>query len=472
MKINDTIAAAATPVGEGGIGIIRVSGDEAIFIADKIYRGKKSLSEVKSHTINYGHITDLENGEIIDEVMVSVMKSPRTYTGEDCVEINCHGGSIVIQSILLQLIKAGANTAQPGEFTKRAFLNGRIDLSGAESVIDIIEAQNSYALKSALAQLNGKLKDKIISIRKKILEEAAFIDAAADDPEHYDFEESENRNRLYEKILQISNDIQKLLESSENGKIIKEGIKTVILGRPNVGKSSVLNLLSGRESAIVSDIPGTTRDMISEHIRMAGINLKITDTAGIRKSDDPLENIGMEKARDAAKEADLIICVIDSSEEINEEDTQIIKDIENSDIKSLILLNKSDKKNVTSKEDIKKITNMDVVMFSAREACGLEELEEVIKKKFYKKTSDEKKNISIEIDFNDHIFITNIRHKEALLNAQNSIKSVLQGMENNVPEDFFSIDLMEAYENLGSIIGERVSEDLIDEIFSKFCMGK
>lgn len=212
--------------------------------------------------------------------------------------------------------------------------------------------------------------------------------------------------------------------------------------------------------------------MISEHIRMAGINLKITDTAGIRKSDDPLENIGMEKARDAAKEADLIICVIDSSEEINEEDTQIIKDIENSDIKSLILLNKSDKKNVTSKEDIKKITNMDVVMFSAREACGLEELEEVIKKKFYKKTSDEKKNISIEIDFNDHIFITNIRHKEALLNAQNSIKSVLQGMENNVPEDFFSIDLMEAYENLGSIIGERVSEDLIDEIFSKFCMGK
>ena len=212
--------------------------------------------------------------------------------------------------------------------------------------------------------------------------------------------------------------------------------------------------------------------MISEHIRMAGINLKITDTAGIRKSDDPLENIGMEKARDAAKEADLIICVIDSSEEINEEDTQIIKDIENSDIKSLILLNKSDKKNVTSKEDIKKITNMDVVMFSAREACGLEELEEVIKKKFYKKTSDEKKNISIEIDFNDHIFITNIRHKEALLNAQNSIKSVLQGMENNVPEDFFSIDLMEAYENLGSIIGERVSEDLIDEIFSKFCIGK
>ena len=281
----------------------------------------------------------------------------------------------------MELIKAGANLAQPGEFTKRAFLNGKIDLSAAESVSDIIEAKNSYALKSALAQLNGKLKDKILSLRKIILEEAAFIEAAADDPEHYEFENSD----LYNKILAVDKDIERLLESSENGRIIKEGINTVILGRPNVGKSSILNLLTGKEAAIVSDIPGTTRDMISEHIKMAGINLKITDTAGIRKSSDMLENIGIERARDAAKEADLIICVIDSSENLNNDDIELIQDIKNSNIKSLILLNKSDKKNVIAKEDIKEITDIDVVLFLVREAYGFEELESIIKQKFYNK---------------------------------------------------------------------------------------
>ncbi len=458
MKLNDTVAAIATAAGEGGIGVIRVSGDEAVAITDKIYRGRKKLSTLESHTINYGHIINVDSDDYVDEVLISIMKAPKSYTGEDCVEINCHGGSLVLQSVLMELIKAGANLAQPGEFTKRAFLNGKIDLSAAESVSDIIEAKNSYALKSALAQLNGKLKDKILSLRKIILEEAAFIEAAADDPEHYEFENSD----LYNKILAVDKDIERLLESSENGRIIKEGINTVILGRPNVGKSSILNLLTGKEAAIVSDIPGTTRDMISEHIKMAGINLKITDTAGIRKSSDMLENIGIERARDAAKEADLIICVIDSSENLNNDDIELIQDIKNSNIKSLILLNKSDKKNVITKEDIKEITDIDVVLFSAREAYGLEELESIIKQKFYNK----------EISFDEEIFITNIRHKEALLNAKSSIQSIIEGIKNRIPEDFFSIDLMEAYESLGSIIGESVSEDLIDEIFSKFCMGK
>lgn len=458
MKLNDTVAAIATAAGEGGIGVIRVSGDEAVAITDKIYRGRKKLSTLESHTINYGHIINVDSDDYVDEVLISIMKAPKSYTGEDCVEINCHGGSLVLQSVLMELIKAGANLAQPGEFTKRAFLNGKIDLSAAESVSDIIEAKNSYALKSALAQLNGKLKDKILSLRKIILEEAAFIEAAADDPEHYEFENSD----LYNKILAVDKDIERLLESSENGRIIKEGIDTVILGRPNVGKSSILNLLTGKEAAIVSDIPGTTRDMISEHIKMAGINLKITDTAGIRKSSDMLENIGIERARDAAKEADLIICVIDSSENLNNDDIELIQDIKNSNIKSLILLNKSDKKNVIAKEDIKEITDIDVVLFSAREAYGLEELESIIKQKFYNK----------EISFDEEIFITNIRHKEALLNAKSSIQSIIEGIKNRIPEDFFSIDLMEAYESLGSIIGESVSEDLIDEIFSKFCMGK
>jgi tRNA modification GTPase trmE len=458
LKLNDTVAAIATAAGEGGIGVIRVSGDEAVAITDKIYRGRKKLSTLESHTINYGHIINVDSDDYVDEVLISIMKAPKSYTGEDCVEINCHGGSLVLQSVLMELIKAGANLAQPGEFTKRAFLNGKIDLSAAESVSDIIEAKNSYALKSALAQLNGKLKDKILSLRKIILEEAAFIEAAADDPEHYEFENSD----LYNKILAVDKDIERLLESSENGRIIKEGINTVILGRPNVGKSSILNLLTGKEAAIVSDIPGTTRDMISEHIKMAGINLKITDTAGIRKSSDMLENIGIERARDAAKEADLIICVIDSSENLNNDDIELIQDIKNSNIKSLILLNKSDKKNVIAKEDIKEITDIDVVLFSAREAYGLEELESIIKQKFYNK----------EISFDEEIFITNIRHKEALLNAKSSIQSIIEGIKNRIPEDFFSIDLMEAYESLGSIIGESVSEDLIDEIFSKFCMGK
>ncbi len=458
MKLNDTVAAIATAAGEGGIGVIRVSGDEAVAITDKIYRGRKKLSTLESHTINYGHIINVDSDDYVDEVLISIMKAPKSYTGEDCVEINCHGGSLVLQSVLMELIKAGANLAQPGEFTKRAFLNGKIDLSAAESVSDIIEAKNSYALKSALAQLNGKLKDKILSLRKIILEEAAFIEAAADDPEHYEFENSD----LYNKILAVDKDIERLLESSENGRIIKEGINTVILGRPNVGKSSILNLLTGKEAAIVSDIPGTTRDMISEHIKMAGINLKITDTAGIRKSSDMLENIGIERARDAAKEADLIICVIDSSENLNNDDIELIQDIKNSNIKSLILLNKSDKKNVIAKEDIKEITDIDVVLFSAREAYGLEELESIIKQKFYNK----------EISFDEEIFITNIRHKEALLNAKSSIQSIIEGIKNRIPEDFFSIDLMEAYESLGSIIGESVSEDLIDEIFSKFCIGK
>lgn len=456
MRRNDTIAAISTALGESGIGIVRISGELAIEIVDKIYKGKEKLINLKTHTINYGHI--VYNDEIIDEVLVMLMKAPHTFTGEDTVEINCHGGSLVVQRVLEIVIKSGAYIAEPGEFTKRAFLNGKIDLSQAEAVIDVIEAKNKYALQAGISQLKGKLKEEISFIASEILTQIAFIEAALDDPEHYSL--IGYPLELRDKILIILTRLEKLIKSCEEGQVIKEGIDTVILGRPNVGKSSLLNLLLGKERAIVTDIAGTTRDMITEHIKMSGISLNLTDTAGIRQSDDLVESIGVDMAKKAANDADLILFVVDGSNNICKEDIEMFDLIK--DKKAIIILNKSDMKLQISKEELKKYTTHRIIEFSAKDRIGLEDLENAIKSMFYSK----------EISFNDQIYITNLRHKKALEETKKSLLMVIDSIGLSLPEDFFSIDLLNAYESLRSITGESVGDDVINEIFSKFCMGK
>ena len=456
MKSTDTIAAIATALGESGIGIIRISGEDAVSIADKIYSGKNSLMNVKTHTINYGHI--VFNNEIIDEVLVMLMKAPRTFTGEDTVEINCHGGILVLEKVLKAVLDSGARMAFPGEFTKRAFLNGKMDLSQAEAVIDIIEAKNDMALKASLKQLSGKLTETIKTIRSDILEQIAFIEAALDDPENYSLDGYSNKlKKIVKKILARVNYLKK---SFKDGTVIKEGINTVIIGKPNAGKSSIMNLLSGSDRAIVTDIAGTTRDIITENIKLSGISLNITDTAGIRKTEDVVESIGVKKALEASKEADLNLVVIDGLHPLDDEDIELIKSIKNKN--AIILINKSDKELVLGIEDIKKICNKDIIIFSAKEGIGVDELENLIKKKF----------ISNEINFNDQIIITNIRHQEILNEAYESLEMCLSSIEEGYEEDFFTIDLLNAYEALGEIIGETIDDDVVNEIFSKFCMGK
>ena len=456
MLKNDTIAAIATPLSESAIGIIRVCGDMAIDIVDKIYKGKKKLRELNTHTVNYGNIVVEE--EFIDEVLVILMKGPSTYTGEDTVEINCHGGILITQRILEEVIKAGAVLAEPGEFTKRAFINGKMDLSRAESVIDIIEAKNQYALKSSLMHLRGGLSELISGIRLKILDEVAFIEAALDDPEHYDLDEY--RGELREKVFGIKSELKSLLSTYERGRIIKEGIETVIVGKPNVGKSSILNLLSRQEKAIVTDIAGTTRDTLTENIKLSGISLNITDTAGIRQTDDVVESIGVQKAIEASNNADLNLVVIDGLMPLDKEDIELLESVKNKN--AIILINKSDKELKIGVEDIKKYSSKDVIIFSAKENIGVDELENMIKSKF----------ISNEINFNDQVIITNIRHQEIINETLESLEMCISSIDEGYEEDFFTIDLLNAYEALGEIIGETVDDDVVNEIFSKFCMGK
>ena len=456
MIKNETIAAIATGLSNSGIGIIRISGENAVDVADKIFYTKDGLKTKKSHTISYGYIAD--NGEIVDEVLVMLMKAPKTYTGENTVEINCHGGIVVLQKVLKLVLKAGARLAEPGEFTKRAFLNGKMDLSKAEAVIDIINAKNEYALKSGISQLNGNIKNKIYNLREKILHEIAFIESALDDPENYSLKNYPKK--LENMIKYIKIDIEKLIKSFENGKIIKEGVETAIIGRPNAGKSSLLNLLVKDERAIVSDIEGTTRDTIREYINLGGINLNITDTAGIRKTLDNIEKIGVEKARDAADKADFVILVTDSTKQLCDEDKELFKYIE--DKKAIILLNKADINPIVKIEDILKYSNKKCIVFSTKDNIGLDELESEIKSMFYKG----------DIDFNDEIYITNARHIEALESVLDSLDMVLSSIEEGLPEDFYSIDMLNAYESLGIITGEALEDDLINKIFSKFCMGK
>lgn len=452
----DTIAAISTGMTNSGIGIVRISGEEAFAIIDRIYKGKEQLSQAESHTIHYGFIKDRE--ETIDEVLVSVMRAPRTFTGEDTVEINCHGGTFVVRKVLETVIKNGARPAEPGEFTKRAFLNGKMDLSQAEAVIDVITSQNEYALKSSMSQLKGSVKRKIEEMRKEILYHTAFIETALDDPEHISVDGYGGELKVVvDKLLE---ELKALLISSDNGRIIKEGIKTVIVGKPNAGKSSLLNVLVGEDRAIVTDIEGTTRDVLEESIQLQGISLNIMDTAGIRNTEDIVEKIGVDKAKEHANEADLIIYVVDASRNLDENDMEIIQMIQ--DKKAVILLNKSDLATVVSKDMLKSYIEKPMIEISAKEESGIKELEQTLKDMFFHG----------DISFNDEVYITNIRHKAAIQDAYDSLEKVNMSIENNMPEDFYSIDLLDAYESLGSITGETIGEDLVNEIFSKFCMGK
>lgn len=459
MKITDTIAAISTSTGNSGIGIIRVSGDEAIEIVDKIFKSNKEgkrLINVKSHTVNYGNIVDGE--KVLDQVLVLVMKNPHSYTGEDTVEIDCHGGMLILKKVLDLVIKNGAKSAAPGEFTKRAFLNGRLDLSQAEAVMDLINSQNDFALNSSIEQLKGGVSEKIKEIRSDVIYHIAFIESALDNPEHISLDGYDNE--ISEMINKNISKIKKMIDTFDNGRIMKEGIKTVILGKPNAGKSSLLNRMLGEERAIVTDIEGTTRDTLEENINLNGLSLKIIDTAGIRNTDDKVEQIGVNKAKEIAEGADLIIYVVDGSKDIDENDKEILEIIKNK--KVIVLLNKTDIDRVVDIEQLNEIPKEDIIEFSAKAGLGMDELEEKIKDMFY----------SGEITFNDQVYITNARHKEALENSYNSLLKVRESVDAGMPEDFYSIDLMDAYEQLGLIIGESVEDDLVNEIFSKFCMGK
>lgn len=459
MKITDTIAAISSAAGNSGIGIIRVSGDEAIEVVDKIFRPankNKELANVESHTVHYGHIMD--GDKTLDQVLVIVMKNPHSYTGEDTVEIDCHGGMLILKKVLDLVLKNGARTAEPGEFTKRAFLNGRIDLSQAEAVMDLINSKNDFALNSSIEQLKGGVSDAIKDIRKDIIYHIAFIESALDDPEHISLDGYDEE--ITEMLNENINKISKLVNSFDNGRIMKEGIKTVILGKPNAGKSSLLNLMLGEDRAIVTDIEGTTRDTLEENINFNGLSLKIIDTAGIRDTEDLVERIGVNKAKEIAKEGDLIIYVVDGSRELDDNDREIIKLI--NDKQAIILVNKSDMDTVINIDELKKDSNRDVILFSAKNGEGMDQLEEEIRNMFY----------SGKVTYNDQVYITNARHKEALENALESLKQVKNSVDAGMPEDFYSIDLMDAYTDLGLIIGESVEDDLVNEIFSKFCMGK
>ena len=455
----ETITAIATALSASGIGIIRISGPESREITSKIYRskgGKKDIRQVPSHTIHYGFIQDGE--ETIDEVLVMVMDGPRSYTGEDTVEIDCHGGVLAMKKILETVVKYGARPAQPGEFTKRAFLNGRIDLSQAEAVIDVINAKNEYALKSSVSQLKGNIQKAIREIREAIIYQIAYIESALDDPEHISIDGY--GETLYKEVKKQEEKIDRLLLSVKDGKLVKEGIKTVIVGKPNAGKSSLLNTLLGEERAIVTDIAGTTRDILEETILLHGISLRIIDTAGIRDTEDVVEKIGVKKAIDSAKDADLVLFVVDSSIPLDENDREIMELLK--DKKTIVILNKADLEQVVTEKELKEITSHPIVYVSAKEEQGIDLLEEQIKELFFQG----------ELAFNDEIYITNARHKAALEEARKSLEMVENSIEMQMPEDFFSIDLMNAYESLGSIIGEAVGEDLVNEIFSKFCTGK
>lgn len=455
----DTIAAIATAMSNSGIGIVRISGDEALDVADRIFRPKKrsrKVSDMKTHTIHYGYVTD--GDEVIDEVMLLIMKAPRSYTCEDTIEIDCHGGVLVMKKILETVLKYGARPAEPGEFTKRAFLNGRIDLSQAESVIDVINAQNELALKSSVSQLQGAVLEKIKAIRAVVLHEIAFIESALDDPEHVSLEGYPEQ--LHEIMSDAHSKVKKLLDSSDNGKMLKEGINTAIVGKPNAGKSSLLNILVGEERAIVTEIAGTTRDILQEQIQIGGIGLNVIDTAGIRDTEDIVEKIGVNKSREYIEKADLIIYVVDSSTELDENDQEIIEAIQNK--KAIVLLNKSDLDAKTDASVLQTQLSKPILSISAKNNTGIHELETLIEEMFF----------SGKLSFNDEVYITNIRQKNALAEAQNSLKMVLQSIADGMPEDFFTIDMMNAYEALGTIIGESVGEDLVNEIFSKFCMGK
>ena len=454
-----TIAAISTAMSASGIGIVRISGDEAMDVISRIYRsknGKKNIREVQSHTIHYGFIYDGE--DVVDEVLVMIMRGPHTYTGEDTVEIDCHGGVYAMKKVLETVLKNGAVIAEPGEFTKRAFLNGRLDLSQAEAVMDVIQARNSMALKSSVEQLKGSVQRAVKEIRSRLLYQIAYIESALDDPEHYDLEGYPQE--LAKIVDKEAGEITDLLKTADDGRMIQEGIKTVILGKPNAGKSSLLNFLVGEDRAIVTEIEGTTRDILEEYISLNGITLRVIDTAGIRETEDIVEKIGVGKAKQMAEDADLILYVVDSSRLLDDNDEDIIELL--SGRKSIVIYNKTDLEPVVNMAKLQERTGNPVIPVSIVEEKGIRKLEEEIKNMFFKG----------ELSFNDEVYITNARHKAALEEARESLKLVKNSIDMGMAEDFFSIDLMNAYESLGRIVGESVGEDLVNEIFSKFCTGK
>lgn len=452
--MENTIAAICTPLGNGSISIIRLSGNESIAIANKIFRGK-DLSKVNTHTINYGHIVDGE--EMIDEVMVSVMKAPKTYTREDVVEINCHGGIVVTKKVLSLLLKNGAEIAEPGEFTKRAFLNGRIDLSQAEAVMDLINAKSDMAAKTSISQVGGSSQKSIRKMREEILNYIAFIEAALDDPEHYEL--NNYGNDIHCNINRIKLEIDKLINNAKNGRLIREGISTAIIGLPNAGKSSLLNYLAQKDRAIVTEIAGTTRDLIEEQVILDDIVLNVIDTAGIRETDDIVESIGVKRTLETIHNAELILYVIDGSEELVKENFEIFDSIKNK--KSVAIINKIDKEIIIDIDEINKYTD-NVISISLTESKSLELINDTIKNMVYNEN----------ILFNDELFLANERQLNLLEEAKNSINQVLNSIYMEASEDFLTIDLMDAYISLGKILGEEIEEDVINKIFKDFCMGK
>lgn len=468
MDMHETIAAISTAVSESGIGIIRISGDHALEVADRVYAspgGNSHLVDKPSHTIHYGFIRDPEKKEVIDEVLVSIMRAPRSFTAEDTVEINCHGGVYAMKRVLEAVLKAGARAAEPGEFTKRAFLNGRIDLSQAEAIMDVIAAKNEMALRCAVSQVQGQVKKTIDDLRSRILYHTAKIESALDDPEHYSLEGY--ADQLLTDVRKMRLKLQELIDSADNGRLIKEGIQTVILGRPNAGKSSLMNRLLGQDRSIVTQIPGTTRDILTETMQLGEITLNLMDTAGIRQTEDLVEQIGVQRALDKIEEADLILYVVDSSEALTEDNAEIMRRIDGK--KAVILLNKSDLSGVTNKDSMQQFARQMgishipyILSVSMKDGEGLKELETQVKEMFYHG----------EISFNDEVVITNTRHKHLLIQAKEDLQRVVSSIEDQMPEDFYTIDLMDGYKHLGDILGEEVNDDLADEIFERFCMGK
>ncbi|USK28632.1 tRNA uridine-5-carboxymethylaminomethyl(34) synthesis GTPase MnmE [Bacillus sp. CMF21] len=458
----DTIAAISTPMGEGAIAIVRLSGDDAIKIADKLYSGpsEKHLIEVPSHTIHYGHIADPDTGQIVEEVMVSVLKGPKTFTREDIVEINCHGGIVTVNRVLQLALNHGARLAEPGEFTKRAFLNGRIDLSQAEAVMDLIRAKTDRAMNVALGQMEGRLSKLIQRLRQEILETLAHVEVNIDYPEYDDVEEM-THSMLIEKATFVKNEIEKLLQTSQQGKILREGLSTVIVGRPNVGKSSLLNSLIHENKAIVTDIPGTTRDVIEEYVNVRGVPLRLVDTAGIRETEDIVERIGVEKSRQVLKKADLILLVLNYSEALSKEDEQLFEAVSGMDV--IVIVNKTD---LPQKADLKRVRELakdsPVVTTSLLEEQGIDQLEESISSLFFEGS----------VGASDLTYVSNTRHIALLSQAKRTIEDALEAIEAGVPIDLVQIDLTRTWELLGEIIGDAVHESLIDQLFAQFCLGK
>lgn len=456
----DTITSISTPMGEGAIGIVRLSGLDAVEIADKLYKGRKQLKDVPTHTINYGHIIDLETQEVVEEVMVSVLRAPRTFTREDIVEINCHGGILTINRVLELTMTYGARMAEPGEYTKRAFLNGRIDLSQAEAVMDFIRSKTDRASKVAMNQIEGRLSDLIKKQRQSILEVLAQVEVNIDYPEYDDVEEATSE-LLLERAQEIKNEIQKLLDTGVQGKIMREGLSTVIVGKPNVGKSSMLNNLIQDNKAIVTEVAGTTRDVLEEYVNVRGVPLRLVDTAGIRETEDIVERIGVERSRKALSEADLILFVLNNNEPLTEEDRKLYEVVKTSD--AIVIINKTDLTPRLDRDEVKAMVgSMPVIETSMLEQQGIDELEIQIHDLFF----------GGEVQSQDMTYVSNSRHISLLKQAKKTIQDAIDAAEMGIPMDMIQIDLTRTWELLGEIIGESASEELIDQLFSQFCLGK